>query len=53
MTTGDVANGINVSWQTAQINLYKLLSENKVKYRKVGRQNHWWLVKNYEKEFER
>jgi len=49
-TTEDIAKAIEVSWQTAQIHLFKLQAEGKLKYRKVGRQNQWWLVKNYEKE---
>ncbi|MFA4819860.1 MAG: helix-turn-helix transcriptional regulator [Candidatus Aenigmatarchaeota archaeon] len=49
-TTGDIAKGVSISWQTAQIHLYKLMSEGKVKYRKVGRQNQWWLNKKYDKE---
>lgn len=49
-TTGDIAKGVKISWQTAQIHLYKLMSEGKVKYRKVGRQNQWWLNRIYDKE---
>ena len=50
-TTEDIAKAVNISWQTAQIHLFKLQAEGKVKYRKVGRQNQWWLKKKYEKEF--
>jgi len=50
-TTEDVAKAISVSWQTAQIHLFKLQSEDKVKYRRVGRQNQWWFKKNYEENF--
>lgn len=49
-TTEDVAYNVNVSWNTAQVNLLKLVTEGKIKYRKVGRQNQFWLVRNYEKE---
>ena len=49
-TTEDIAKGAGVVWQTAQIHLYKLMAEGKIKYRKVGRQNQWWLDKNYEKQ---
>ena len=50
-TTEDIAKEIKVSWQTAQIHLLKLHAEGKVKYRKVGRQNQWWLNTKYTKEF--
>ena len=46
-TTEDIASGINVSWNTAELHLTKLQMQNKVKYRKVGRQNQWWLNKGY------
>lgn len=46
-TTGDIAKGVGVSWNTAEIHLVRLQVENKVKFRKVGRQNQWWLNKNY------
>jgi len=51
VTTEEVANNVGISWQTAQIHLFKLQAEGKVKYRKVGRQNQWWLVKNYKEGF--
>lgn len=50
-TTEDIAAGSGVSWQTAQIHLFKLQAEGKVKFRKVGRQNQWWLESKYRKEF--
>ncbi len=50
-TTEDTANAVGVTWHTAQIHLFKLQAEGKIKYRKVGRQNQWWLVRKYEKEF--
>jgi Mn-dependent DtxR family transcriptional regulator len=50
-TTEDIAAGAKISWQTAQINLFKLAAEGKVKYKKVGRQNQWWIGSKYEKEF--
>ncbi len=49
-TTEDIAAAVEVSWQTAQIHLFKLQAEGKLKYRKVGRQNQWWLMKGYERE---
>jgi len=50
-TTEDIAKAVKVSWQTAQIHLFKLQAEGKIKYRKVGRQNQWWFSKGYNKEF--
>lgn len=50
-TTEDIAAGAGVSWQTAQINLFKLAAEGKVRYKKVGRQNQWWMGSKYNKEF--
>ena len=49
-TTGDVARGVKISWNTAQIHLIKLQMKGKVKFRRVGRQNQWWLSENYNKE---
>jgi excisionase family DNA binding protein len=50
ITTEEVAKQLNLSWNTAQIHLLKLVTEGKVKFRKVGRQNQFWLIKKYEKE---
>jgi predicted ArsR family transcriptional regulator len=52
-TTEDVAKQLNLSWNTAQVHLLKLVAEGKVKFRKVGRQNQFWLVKKYKKEIQR
>ncbi|MEM2922443.1 MAG: winged helix-turn-helix domain-containing protein [Candidatus Bathyarchaeia archaeon] len=41
VTTEMVARELGVSWNTAQMHLYKLMSEGKVKGRRVGRQNQW------------
>ncbi len=41
VTTEMVARQVSVSWNTAQIHLYKLMAEGKVKGRRVGRQNQW------------
>ena len=49
-TTEDVAAAVGVTWNTAQTNLLKLVTEGKIKYKKVGRQNQFWINKNYEKE---
>ena len=50
-TTENISKAVEVTWQTAQIHLFKLQAEGKVKYRKVGRQNQWWLENKYRKEF--
>ncbi len=34
-TTGDVARGVNISWNTAELHLTKLQMQGKVKFRKV------------------
>ena len=51
VTTENVMSELGVSWNTAQVHLLKLVAEGKVKYKKVGRQNQFWLNKNYKKEF--
>ncbi len=51
-TTEDVATGCNLSWNTAQLHLVKMQGQRKVKYRKVGRQNQWWLEAKYRKEMQ-
>jgi len=51
VTTEDVANSVGVVWHTAQVHLMKLRAEGKVKFRRVGRQNQWWLKKKHDKEF--
>ena len=50
-TTEDIAAEIKVSWNTAQVHLLKMLHEGIVRYKKVGRQNQFWLNKGYEKYF--
>ena len=46
VTTEMVAEEAGVSWNTAQIHLYKLQAEGKIKGKRVGRQNQWMRVKN-------
>lgn len=41
VTSEMVANELKVSWNTAQLHLYKLLSEGLIKGKRVGRQNQW------------
>jgi predicted ArsR family transcriptional regulator len=48
-TTEDVASGVKISWNTAEVHLMKLQMQGKVKFRKVGRQNQWWLNDSYKK----
>jgi len=50
-TTEDIAAEIKVSWNTAQVHLLKMLHEGILRYKKVGRQNQFWLNKGYEKYF--
>ena len=45
VTSEAVARALHVSWNTAQLHLWKLVSEGKVKGKRVGRQNQWVLVK--------
>jgi predicted ArsR family transcriptional regulator len=44
VTSEAVARALHVSWNTAQLHLWKLVSEGKVKGKRVGRQNQWILV---------
>lgn len=44
VTTEMVAKELVISWNTAQLHLYKLLSEGLVKGKKVGRQNQWMIT---------
>jgi len=41
VTTEMVAKEMKISWNTAQVHLYKLLADGLVRYKKVGRQNQW------------
>lgn len=50
-TTEDIAKGAKVSWNTAQVHLMRLEKEGKVRFRRVGRQNQWWLNKSYSENF--
>jgi len=43
VTTEMVAKRLKVSWNTAQVHLYKLLALGKVRGKRVGRQNQWAL----------
>ena len=41
VTTEMVSKKLKISWNTAQIHLYKLQAEGLVRGKKVGRQNQW------------
>jgi len=41
VTTEMVAKQLAISWNTAQIHLYKLMAGGLVKGKKIGRQNQW------------
>jgi len=45
VTTEMVAKHLKVSWNTAQIHLYKLMAEGLVKGKRVGRQNQWIIIR--------
>ncbi len=49
VTTEMVAKEIGISWNTAQVHLYKLLADGLVKGRKVGRQNQWMITEKGKK----
>jgi predicted transcriptional regulator len=41
VTTEMIARELNLSWNTAQVHLWRLAAGDLVKGRKVGRQNQW------------
>ena len=43
-TTEMVGKNLKVAWYTAQMHLFKLKEEGKVRYFKIGRQNQWVLA---------
>jgi hypothetical protein len=43
-TTEMVGKNLKIAWYTAQMHLFKLKEEGKVKYFKIGRQNQWILA---------
>jgi predicted ArsR family transcriptional regulator len=45
VTTEMVAENVKISWNTAQIHLYKLSAEGSVKGKRVGRQNQWIITR--------
>lgn len=44
VTTEMVAKELAISWNTAQLHLYKLQAEGMVKGKRVGRQNQWMFL---------
>ncbi len=44
VTTEMVAKQLSISWNTAQLHLYKLLSEGLVRGKRIGRQNQWMVT---------
>jgi len=44
VTTEMVAKEVGIAWNTAQVNLWKLVSQELVKGKKVGRQNQWMIT---------
>jgi len=53
ITTEMVANELDISWNTAQVHLYKLLAGRLVKGRRVGRQSQWIITNEGRKELRR
>jgi Mn-dependent DtxR family transcriptional regulator len=45
VTTEMVSENLKISWNTAQMHLYKLAAERLVKGKRVGRQNQWMLTR--------
>lgn len=43
-TTEMVGKNLKIAWYTAQMHLFKLKEEGKVRYFKIGRQNQWILA---------
>jgi predicted ArsR family transcriptional regulator len=41
VTTEMIAKELEISWNTAQVHLWRLVAEGYVKGRRVGRQNQW------------
>jgi predicted transcriptional regulator len=52
VTTEMVAKNVKLSWNTAQVHLFKLVAEGFVKGKKVGRQNQWIVTDKKSKKDE-
>ena len=44
VTTEMVAKEVGMAWNTAQVHLWKLVSQGLVRGKKVGRQNQWMIT---------
>lgn len=44
VTTEMVAKELHISWNTAQLHLYKLQADGLIRGKRVGRQNQWMLL---------
>jgi predicted ArsR family transcriptional regulator len=45
VTTEMIAKALEISWNTAQLHLYKLLSQHLVAGKRIGRQNQWMITR--------
>jgi len=50
VTTEMVSKKLNISWNTAQVHLYKLFADGLVKGKRVGRQNQWMITEKGKKK---
>ena len=50
VTTEMVAKEVGIAWNTAQVHLWKLVSQGLAKGKKVGRQNQWMITDNGKKK---
>lgn len=44
VTTEMIAKEVGCAWNTAQVHLFKLVSEGLLRGKKVGRQNQWMIT---------
>lgn len=49
VTTEMVAKEVGIAWNTAQVHLWKLVSQGLVKGKRVGRQNQWMVTEEGKK----
>lgn len=38
-----LADELSLSWNTVQVHAFKLLSEGKIKGKRIGKVNLWWI----------
>jgi len=53
VTTEMVAKELQISWNTAQLHLYKLLSKGLVDGKRVGKQNQWMVTEKGEESLKK